>query len=698
MTTPLFVAAGTGTNVNGTASIPRPTVVSGDLMLLFVELQNSNESITPPSGWTLIDSYDTNDAFSAEFRVYWKLAGGSEPSTYSLTLSGANHVGGAFILSYDGTTVDQTTPIATHAVTAVASSTTIGCPSIVAPNDSTVLVYYGDKSTQGNATGTPPSGFTNRMVHRPTLTALKTWVDDKAFATGATTGTLNATLSVAAPCAVFTFAINGVSAADTTAPVLTSPTGTTTGATTASGTVVTDEGNGTLYFYASTNATETAATVKASGGTQAISSTGSKSVSFTGLTSSTVYYAHYVHRDTAGNDSARVSSASFTTSASDTTAPVLTSPTGTATGTTTASGTVVTDEANGTLYSLASTNATETAATVKASGATQTITTTGSKSASFTGLTASTTYYAHYVHRDAAGNDSTRVSSASFTTSASDTTAPVLTSPTGAQTSSSTGSGTVTTDEANGTLYSIATTNATETAAYVKTNGATQTISSTGSKSATFTGLTPSTVYYAHYVHRDAAGNDSTRVSSASFTTPAAGDTTLPVHTGSITPGAITTTTLAFTYPAATDNVAVTGYEISKDGGSNWVANGTGLSGSFTGLTSGTAYPIRVRAFDAAGNRSTPALALTMTTTAAGAFVSNTLVDGDHIPRASLAGWKVFIHNVTTGALIATKSSLTTNSSGVLSYSDDGCAIGTNYRHIYVAPDGTEGMRNQVAV
>ena len=100
-----------------------------------------------------------------------------------------------------------------------------------------------------------------------------------------------------------------------------------------------------------------------------------------------------------------------------------------------------------------------------------------------------------------------------------DVTAPVLSSPTGTQTGSTTGSGTVSTDEGNGTLYYWATTNATETAADVKTNGATQAVSGTGSQGVTFSGLSPSTAYYAHYVHRDAAGNDSTRVSSASFTT-----------------------------------------------------------------------------------------------------------------------------------------------------------------------------------
>lgn len=205
---------------------------------------------------------------------------------------------------------------------------------------------------------------------------------------------------------------------DTTAPTLSSPTGTQTGTTTASGTVTTNEANGTLYFMASINATETAATVKA-GATQAISSTGSKSVAVTGLTANTLYYMHYLHRDAAGNDSTVSNSASFTTAAAgDTTAPVLSLPLGTQTGSTTASGGATTNEANGTLYRYISANSTETAATIKAANLTTAVSATGAVAVAFTGLTANTLYYAHYVHRDAAGNDSNVVSSASFTTAA----------------------------------------------------------------------------------------------------------------------------------------------------------------------------------------------------------------------------------------------------------------------------------------
>lgn len=220
---------------------------------------------------------------------------------------------------------------------------------------------------------------------------------------------------------------------DTTAPTLTSPVGTQTGSSTATVGATTDEANGTMYAIVSTSSTAPTATQIQAGqtaagaaapwsGNQAISTTGAKTFNATGLTASTAYYAHIQHKDAAGNNSSVVTSAQFTTAAGgDTTPPTLSSPTGTATGTTTATGTVSTNESNGTLYFYFSTNATESAATVKASGGTQAVTATGTQNVSVSGLSAGTVYYAHYLHRDASGNDSTVSNSSSFTTNSAGT-------------------------------------------------------------------------------------------------------------------------------------------------------------------------------------------------------------------------------------------------------------------------------------
>lgn len=225
-------------------------------------------------------------------------------------------------------------------------------------------------------------------------------------------------------------------ATDTTAPILTSPTGTSTGTTTATVGATTDEGDGTMYAVVTAGATQPSiAQIKAGqdsgglaaawSGSQAVSSAGAKTFSATGLTAATTYYVHVVHTDAAANDSNLVSSASFTTSsAGDTTPPTLSSPVGTG-GTGTCGGSVSTNEANGTLYTVFTASATApTAVQVEAgqdnTGAaalravSQSVSATGSQAVASGGITAGTRY-AHFMHKDGAGNRSTVASSASFT-------------------------------------------------------------------------------------------------------------------------------------------------------------------------------------------------------------------------------------------------------------------------------------------
>jgi chitodextrinase len=115
------------------------------------------------------------------------------------------------------------------------------------------------------------------------------------------------------------------------------------------------------------------------------------------------------------------------------------------------------------------------------------------------------------------------------------------------------------------------------------------------------TGLTPGVTYTFYVRAFDAAGNRGA-TSSVSFRPT---DTTPPSAPGTPTMSSITATSAVATWTAATDNVGVTGYEYSINGGSSWTGVGTALSVSLSGLSPVTAYTFYVRAFDAAGNRST---------------------------------------------------------------------------------------------
>ncbi|MFC4113409.1 glycoside hydrolase family 3 N-terminal domain-containing protein [Nonomuraea zeae] len=101
---------------------------------------------------------------------------------------------------------------------------------------------------------------------------------------------------------------------------------------------------------------------------------------------------------------------------------------------------------------------------------------------------------------------------------------------------------------------------------------------------------------------------------------PAQGDTSPPTTPGTPVAGAITSSSAGLTWPASTDNVGVTGYDVVRLQGTaeTTVATPATASAAITGLTASTAYTFAVYARDAAGNRSPRSATVSVTTTGSG--------------------------------------------------------------------------------
>lgn len=152
-------------------------------------------------------------------------------------------------------------------------------------------------------------------------------------------------------------------------------------------------------------------------------------ITHTGLTNGTAYTFTLAAQNANGYGAESAASNSVTpSSGADVTPPTLSSPSG-AGGTLTCSGSVTTDEANGTLYTVATDSTTApTALQVEAgqdhTGAaalrvvSQAVSASGSQAVASGAVTAGTRYL-HFMHKDAAGNRSSVASSAAFTVSAS---------------------------------------------------------------------------------------------------------------------------------------------------------------------------------------------------------------------------------------------------------------------------------------
>lgn len=120
-------------------------------------------------------------------------------------------------------------------------------------------------------------------------------------------------------------------------------------------------------------------------------------------------------------------------------------------------------------------------------------------------------------------------------------------------------------------------------------------------------GLTASTSYSYQVLAYDAAGNQSARSPALTITTRAP-DTTAPGAPGAPIAGTITASSIAMSWPAATDNYGVVEYQIYRDG----ALVGTSTSTSYVdiNLQSATVYAYTIRAKDAAGNQSAASAAL----------------------------------------------------------------------------------------
>ena len=320
-----------------------------------------------------------------------------------------------------------------------------------------------------------------------------------------------------------------------------------------------------------------------------LGTTGSLSMSVTGLTQVTTYGMKVRARDAAGNWSAW-SSPVYNVTTPDVSAPTV--PTGL----------IVSANTTGTSFTLSWTASTDNVgvAAYEVMRDSTSLGTTASVSMPVTGLAQVTTYGMKVRARDAANNWSPWSGALNATTP--DVTGPTVPgnlSATNIATTSFTFSWSAASDNVGVTLYEVF------------RNGASQ--GTTASLSLNVTGLTPGTSYSMIVKARDAAGNWSAAQGSPLPVTTS--DPDAPTVPGGLAASANTTgTSFTLSWAASTDNSGVVAAYQVRRGSTTLAPDPTGTSMSVTGLTPGLAYDMTVRARDAAGNWSGWSNSLPVTT------------------------------------------------------------------------------------
>jgi endoglucanase Acf2/chitodextrinase len=127
------------------------------------------------------------------------------------------------------------------------------------------------------------------------------------------------------------------------------------------------------------------------------------------------------------------------------------------------------------------------------------------------------------------------------------------------------------------------------------------------------------------------------------------GDTQAPTAPTGLTSPSKTSSSIALSWNASSDNVGVTGYRVYRNGAS--VATVSTTSFNNTGLSAGTSYNYVVRAFDAAGNESGASNSVTVTTDTGGGGGYGHTISGSNVQfYVNNAPWADVHYIVNNGA------------------------------------------------
>ncbi len=220
-------------------------------------------------------------------------------------------------------------------------------------------------------------------------------------------------------------------------------------------------------------------------------------------------------------------------------------------------------------------------------------------------------------------------------------------------------------------------------------------IGSPGGTSYTDTGLTVSSSYTYTVSAYDAAANTSNQ--SAPFLTTSSNDTTPPTIPASPHTTAVFDTSASLAWSASTDDVAVTGYKIYRDG----TLIGTSAAASYndTGLSPVTDYTYNIESYDAASNTSVYSADLAVRTafdTTPPTVPAGLAMTARTDTSISLS-WTAATDNVAVSGYDLYRDSVLLTSTVGTSFTDSGLAVDTSYSYQVRAHDGSSNHSAQSA-
>jgi hypothetical protein len=169
-----------------TCPVPAGVVVGDLLILLVAQYVYDGATVTPPSGWTSRGNHADGSATSgAGMAVFTRVADGTEGSSVSFTTSASGAATSA-ILAYIFASVDAVADFGSSQSTA---TPTVPSVTSTTANDAIVGICLSAGSLGGAPSGTPASGWTEKLDAQNAGIGSLLYVMDKAQAVAGASGT-----------------------------------------------------------------------------------------------------------------------------------------------------------------------------------------------------------------------------------------------------------------------------------------------------------------------------------------------------------------------------------------------------------------------------------------------------------------------------------------------------------------------------
>ena len=175
------------TSSDSEITVNKPSgVISGDMLVMTVYYNGNGQGINTPSGWTYLDGF-TSLISGATHSSFYKKAGGSEPSTYTITASGTTSRRSVVIAAFSGSFDSDPTDSGPSLTTSNASST-----GITTVASDVMVIYLGGYDEPAGNTWGEPTGWTSAAADDGSVNA---YIGYKLFASAGATGTISYTNS-----------------------------------------------------------------------------------------------------------------------------------------------------------------------------------------------------------------------------------------------------------------------------------------------------------------------------------------------------------------------------------------------------------------------------------------------------------------------------------------------------------------------